>query len=251
MTVPGHRLQPATPSSLPFQLLCLFFVLIWGMMVWSDPPQTTSSSLGSTELKGWKNIGRHGDVTLYSKSVPDSSMLAVRGVAVVDTPLPLLMETFFDIGLSKQWVADLHTFQELKVDKSHNGLLKQRYRVAGGLVVKDREFLLSRKVKKTKKNEVKVQYKSVEDKKHPVCKGCIRSVTDDTTWVFTNLRGGDGSSVGTRIDLQAYLDPKGSLSPMLVNLIQKGWPKKSINSLVKLAEKRKSKTKIGKEWTGW
>ncbi|GMH46959.1 hypothetical protein TL16_g04253 [Triparma laevis f. inornata] len=161
------------------------------------------------------------------------------------------MSTFFDISLSKKWVADLHSFSELKVDKSHNGILKQRYRVAGGLVVKDREFLLQRKVKKTKKREIKVTYKSINMKKQQVCKGCIRSITDDTTWVFTNLKDLNGISIGTKIDLQASLNPGGSLSPMLVNLIQKGWPKKSIGSLVKLAEKRKMVTKIGREWDGW
>ena len=109
--------------------------------------------------------------------------------------------------------------------------------------MKDRQFVLKRTVKKGR-DWVKVAYKSFEDdKRFPLCKGCIRSVTDSTTWMFTRTEG------GFKIDLQAFLDPRGSLNPMIVNFIQSTWPKKSITRLVRVSKERKGV--IDAEWKGW
>ena len=172
--------------------------------------------------------------------------MSVRGVGIVDCPFSILMTTFFDISQSKKWVADLHSVEEHDYNKkTHDGTLLQRYRVAGGLVVKDREFLLRRKIKRNKrKGTITVSYESYEDdKRFPVCDGCVRSWSDLTQWVFTKMEGGR-----TKVDLQAVLDPKGSLSPILVNLHQKSWPKTSIMALKNVATKR---NKDSGEFSKW
>ena len=120
MAVSSHNIERDNSSSLGFQLICVVFIILWGMMIQHDPPHGTSSD-DLHFLEGWKTLGTHSGVSLYSKSNINSPMLAVRGVAVVGTEMPLLMETFFDIGLSKKWVADLWSFEEVKVDKAHNG----------------------------------------------------------------------------------------------------------------------------------
>lgn len=186
-------------------------------------------------------------MTLLKKSFPPSKTLGVRGVATVDVPFGSLLTTFFDTSLSLKWVSDLHSFEEHDVNrKTHNGILRQLYRVAGGVVVTDREFLLKRAVKKSKgRRLVTVRYTSFEDEERfPVAPGAVRSWSDETVWRFTKV-----DERRTKIDVLARLDPRGSLSPLLVNFIQRTWPKTSISRLAKLAKKRNKDSGEFKDWT--
>ena len=166
--MPSSRdLSKAQSSPLLLQLLCAGLLLVWALLVSSDPPARIAGaglaagggSSATADLEGWRYSATSSGVALYARSLPGSKMLGVRGVAELDgVGMPELMTTFFDISLSKKWVADLAEYEEYDVKKSHDGTLVQRYRVAGGMIVKDRQFVLRRKVKKGK-NWVKVVYK--------------------------------------------------------------------------------------------
>lgn len=106
--------------------------------------------------------------------------------------------------------------------------------------------MLDRSVSRDKKKKtVTVSFVSVpESKAAPPCDGCVRSTSYLTKWIFTSL-----GENGTSVDLTAIVDPGGGLPTVLVDLIQKKWPRNSILALEKVT--RRKVKKAAKEWAGW
>ena len=166
-----------------------------------------------------------------SLSTPVPKFLSVRGISTLDVSFPSVMSTFFDVPRSLEWVQDLKEVKETNYNKrTRAATLRQRYRVAGGVVVRDREFVLERTVKVDKRGRaVTVEYRSKggrEDK--DLCTGCVRAKTGLTRWVFKSLKDGR-----TGVDLEAEVDPGGNLGRVMVDLIQRKWPRNSILGLGK------------------
>ena len=230
-----------------FVLLALFFLTIFASMVTHDLTHPSSTSTPS----GWSYIGSSNGVELYNKAVfvNNKTLLGVKGTATVDVPIKSILSTFFDISRSTSWIQDLYSVTETNLNKrTLAGRLRQRYRVAGGLVVKDREFVIDRTVKISKRTRnVLVDYKSVplgtsEDLK--ICKNCVRARTPGTKWSFRRVESGT-----TEVEVEAVVDPGGGLPKVLVDLIQRKWPR---NSIVRLAKEAKSKKiKGGGRWEDW
>ncbi len=231
-------------------VLSAILAIAWFYFIYSSIPLASN---GDEKVKdGWRLIhaARKGssDVSLYNKNFEGSPVLGVRGVCDVPLQFEVILGTFFDNSLSKQWVSDLHDIKVFDLKKNGDGVFLQRYRVAGGILVADREFLLERKIERRKgKQTLTVKYSSIKEtdrryNKYKVCKKCIRATSDETTWVFTKF--GDS----TIVDVTARIDPKGNLPPAVLNIIQKQWPKNSIKSLERLARK---KNKVAQEFSMW
>ena len=106
---PGARtdLVKTKSSSFILQVFCAVLFALFALLISIDQPGTTLSA--AADLEGWTYSTRSSGVDLYTKSIPGSRMLGVRGVTEVEGVLgmPEIMTTFFDISLSKKWVADL------------------------------------------------------------------------------------------------------------------------------------------------
>ena len=129
------------PSPIPLISFCAVLLAMFIAMVLHDGSTSSSFVLEGGGLDGWKPSGASSGVALYTKPMPHlTNALGVRGTSTIRLPLPDLMTAFFDIKLSTQWVQDLHSVEEKSLNKrTMEGQLTQRYRVAGGFVVKDRE----------------------------------------------------------------------------------------------------------------
>jgi hypothetical protein len=75
-----------------------------------------------------------------------------------------------------------------------------------------------------------IDYQSVEDAALPPKKDFVRAVALQTYWRLEKV-----SDTRTKIEVEVHTDPKGSLPPWLINMIQKDWPWKTISGLVKRA----------------
>jgi len=241
----------------------------------ADPLWSPTSESKGVQL--YKYVDAAYDNKSKSKSKSKSEFMPVRGTMYTDLHISYIMNLLFDVSRSKEWVKvsllkftvrlneeyehrshyftnntiscaslrsapaqDLTLVEEHEVRNNLDGVLLQRYSTPTLGLIADREFLVKRKVKKNNfLKTVIITYESFEDKKRfPVCKGCVRANSKKTVWSFRSLPNG-----GTAIDLQAFVEPNGSLPPLLVNFIQKTWPSVTLSKLVSVSAKSNSKKK--------
>ena len=101
--------------------------------------------------------------------------------------------------------------------------------------ITDRDFVMNQTAKyNSETKEFTLQFKSVEAEDMPVQKCCVRAMAYRTFWYLKN--NSDGT---TKVIVEVYADPKGSLPPWLINMIQKDWPYNTITGLLKFAKNNK------------
>lgn len=198
-------------------MMCLIF---WGSTL-------TSFQLGWAEK--WESLGLIDGVHVSRKSSPNSNLFTFRGEITTDLPLDVLMSVFSDPKERKHWVdryKDHITFEKTE--------LSETYWIRFSLppLVSDRDYILKTAAKiNEEKGEISVHIKSVEHKSDPKdC--CVRAQVKRTYYQFTAL-----SATQSRLIVEVNTDPKGWLPKWLVNAIQKKWPSKTLNGLIKRAKK--------------
>ena len=72
---------------------------------------------------------------------------------------------------------------------------------------------------------------SVEDQTKPVDDCCVRAQAYGTYYRFEAIPGENK----TKVEVEVHTNPKGMLPSWLVNMIQKNWPKKTLNGLIREA----------------
>lgn len=179
--------------------------------------------------EAWKRYDERDGVTSYSRSLADSRLLAMRGVATVDAPLGKLLGVYLDAKKATSWVNLLVQLDEKPIAGTLDAIERQIYDMPWP--VADREFVFKREVTvNAQAKTVKVVYTSVEDARFPVTEDYVRAHDHGSGFTFT--LGPDGK---TTIEAVAQVDPKGSLPAWLFNSVQRSWPRESIGALVKAA----------------
>jgi len=174
---------------------------------------------------GWTEFSNRGGVTTSYKAIEGTKVLAMKGVGEVDVPLERILGVFLDGSKSTEWV-DLMMRYEEKVLGQDLRIEHQMYDMPWP--VWDREFVLRREdTFDAARKTVRVTYTSVDDPAFPPQEGIVRGVDHGSFWEFTALPGGR-----TRIVIEVFIDPRGSIPAWLVNSIQRSWPRASIEALV-------------------
>lgn len=180
---------------------------------------------------GWEDLGVIDGVRTKRQSVENSPLFAFRGERVADIPLDVLIATFADPAQRKHWVDRYE--EHVTLEKSD---LSEVYWIHFGLppLISDRDYVLKTVAKiDREKGQIRVEINSTTHPKAPSgC--CVRAEVKRTLYLFTAL-----SRTKTRLMVEVHTDPKGMLPRWLVNLIQKSWPSKTLNGLVKHALKMK------------
>ena len=200
-------------SLLGLLLLCTSAVALAG-----DPP--------------WEPTGDADGVKTYRREAPGTSMLAFRGEATVDLHIAKLMKVFLDTEHATEWTDMLAESKNVGRISATAKVIYQKYDLA--FPASDRDYVMELRYEIDAANKVvAARYKSVEDARAPENDCCVRAQTLSTYWKFTALPGENK----TRIEVEVLTDPKGMLPSFVVNMIQKDWPRKSINALKARASK--------------
>ena len=195
---------------------------------------------GSVLAKGWEKVGTFDGVKVSRKVVEGSPLFAFRGVTETELPLDQIIATFTDPTQRKYWVN--RYAEHVTIEKTP---LSETYWIHFALppLVSDRDYVLkSIATVNEDKGTIEVNIKSVTHPDYPV-KCCVRAQVKGTYYKFTAL-----SPKRTKLEVEVHTDPKGMLPNVLVNLIQKKWPSKTLSGLIRRARKVKGSHPKTHEW---
>jgi len=179
----------------------------------------------------WEPIGVTAGVNVERKTMPESALFAFRGEGVFDVSIGLLTSVLKDADIAVEWV-DLMTEHAVLRDAGENkNLIYESYGLPWP--ISDRDYVMYETYGyDTDKKIFTIDYESVKDAAKPPVKDLVRAMAYRTFWRLTMV---DADT--TKIEVEVFTDPKGSLPAWLINMIQKDWPWKTIDGLVKRATK--------------
>lgn len=192
---------------------------------------------------GWEPYSERDDVASFSRAMPNSKILAMKGVSTLPLHISRLVGVYLDTKRAPSWVNLMVSLDEHPIPGGHDAIERHIYDMPWP--VYDREFVFKRTVEidPTAKT-VKVTYHSLEDPRHPVTDAYVRATDYGSYFKFTALPGNK-----TLVEAVAMVDPEGSLPAWLFNGVQRSWPRESIHGL--LAEAQKPDITPFAEIVGW
>jgi hypothetical protein len=186
-----------------------------------------------SQASDWQTVENTSDgIQVLKKEISDSSLVAFRGVGVVDAPLPLVATLIFDTARGTKWIKGLDESRILRwidedefVKYDHIGL---------PFFLSDRDFVTKIKMSfDLRKKELIFHYRQTDDPSAPHTSYIRGEMIETTTITLRSIE----DDKKTWVDAAFLCDPKGQLPTWLVNFFQQDWPKSTFRNLRKEALK--------------
>jgi len=185
-------------------------------------------SLGSP-AHAWSVIMNKQGVEVARKVMPNSSLFAFRGEGVMNVNIATLVSVLLDDAIATEWVDLQAEHTVLRQPSPDKKIIYEMYDLPWP--VTDRDYVLTEIAKYDDEAKVfTLDFESVDDPAKPKQSCCVRAMAYRTYWRLTKV-----SDTSTKVEVEVFTDPKGSLPAWLINLIQEDWPWKTISGLVKRA----------------
>ena len=192
----------------------------------------------------WSYLGVIDGVKVWRKEAEDTNLFSFKGEITTDVPIAKVLTVFLDRDQRKFWV---DRFDDSKtLDKP--GPLQETYWIKFKLPVgiSNRDYVLNAQGTNDAANGVfTARIKSVVHPSKGVDDCCIRGEVRGTYYRFEAIKGTEQ----TKLTVEVSTDPKGWLPGWLVNTIQKSWPSKTLNGLIKRS--RNASVVPHPEYVGW
>jgi len=200
------------------------FAIIASLFIFAATPASANSG-------NWENVGVSEGVKVERKTIPNSSLFAFRGEGSFDVPIGLLVTVLKDADIAVEWVDLMTAHRVLRVVEENTNLIYESYGLPWP--ISDRDYLMTEKCGYDAESKVfTIDYESVSDPAKPPVEDHVRAMAYRTFWRLTKV---DADT--TKIEVEVSTDPKGALPAWLINMIQKDWPWKTIDGLVKRSTK--------------
>jgi hypothetical protein len=174
----------------------------------------------------WERVSdQDADIQVYRWRPADKELFAFRGEGDVDAPLPRIVGVIADHSRQKEWVPDLG---ESRLVERISALERIQYlHFKTPFIIKDRDFVVGTQANfDSTTRTMTLDFASIEDPRVPPTDK-IRGKILHGQYLLQAL--GDGSK--TRVTIQVYLDPMGSVPKWLVNATQVGFPRRALRAL--------------------
>jgi START domain len=176
----------------------------------------------------WYTVDSTTDgIQILRKKVDDSTLVAFRGIGVIEAPLPLVATVIFDTNRRLEWIEGLDDSKIIR--RGDEDSFVEYDHIDMPIFMKDRDFV-SKIIMSfdLSKNEMVFHYQPSDDPSAPRT-NYIRGELIDATFILSSID--DGKK--TRVDASFLCDPKGSIPKWLVNFFLKDWPKTTFRNLRK------------------
>jgi hypothetical protein len=173
----------------------------------------------------WEQFGEDDGITVFRREVPGSPIIALRGEGVVNAPILRVLSVLADTPRAPEWIDSLAETKVVR--KVSDDEFVEWDHIATPVILKDRDFVFDIKLALSPADkQVSLDYHSVYDSGAPKT-DYVRGEFSYGTFKLTSIEGGKK----TRFLCEVLADPKGSVAKWIVNLFQKDWPHKTIESL--------------------
>jgi START domain len=179
----------------------------------------------------WEKFGEDDGITVFRREVPGSPIIALRGEGVVNAPILRVLSVLVDTPRAPEWIDSLAETKVVR--KVSDDEFVEWDHIATPVILKDRDFVFDIKLALIPADkQVSLDYHSVYDSGAPKT-DYVRGEFSYGSFKLTSIEGGQK----TRFLCEVLADPKGSVAKWIVNLFQKDWPHKTIESLRKQVAK--------------
>jgi hypothetical protein len=174
----------------------------------------------------WEQVSSDDGITTWRKDVEGSSLVAFRGEAVIDAPIAKVARVLDDATRELEWVSDA---LEVRVVRDISPVERVEYnRTHAPWPVKDRDFVFHAQMAVDPETQTVVyRLRSVKDDRAPEDEDkAVRGELEQSCYVLKSL-----DTTHTRLTVEIQADPKGSVPKWVVNLVQRSWPRKTIQGI--------------------
>ena len=178
----------------------------------------------------WERINREDGITVYSKSVKGSDLIAVKGETTIKQPLEKVLSVLMTHQRWEEWVDRMRVSKILKTVSVYEYVVYQAFELPA--FVSDRDFVYRGVVTSNAKGQVILSMTSCKWKSAPKTVG-VRAKMINSRYVLTPKGKGQ-----TAIEVEIHTDPKGMIPTWIVNSIQKSWPVSTLNGVREQAKRK-------------
>jgi hypothetical protein len=201
-----------------------FFGVMTAVAMWSV-------TVPSHAAPAWQDVGDINGVHVWKRDEPGSGVTSFRGEMVAPVHIGKLIAVMQDRDQRKNWVDRFHSSTLIEKPGPFSEIYWIRFKLPA--VISDRDYVLRADGAADDANHVfTIEIKSVNDPRKGPDDCCTRAVINRAFYKFTALKAVNGVPQ-TKIEVEVNTDPKGLLPNWLVNMIQKEWPSKTLNNLVR------------------
>ncbi len=178
----------------------------------------------------WERINREGGITVYSKTVEGSDLVAFKGETTIKQPLGKVLSVLMTHQRWGEWVDRMSGSKILKTVSTYEYIVYQAFELP--VFVSDRDYVYRGTVTRNAKGQVILSMTSCTWKSAPKTVG-VRALMLHSRYVLTPK----GKSQ-TTVEVEIHTDPKGMVPNWLVNQIQKSWPVSTLNGVRQQARRK-------------
>jgi hypothetical protein len=207
----------------------------------ADPAPSTPPAPAPKKDKqpAWEEFDQEDGIRMFRRDVPGSDVVALRGEGFIEAPITRVASVLIDRKRSTEWIDRLAKTKVLREVSDTDSINWSHIKTPSPL--QDRDFVF-RSVLTTDARAKKVfmKYESVTDPLAPETDDFVRGQFKQGRFELTmaTQTKRDGTKVkGTIVLAEVMVDPRGSVPKFIVNLVQKGWPHKTLTALRKQVAK--------------
>jgi hypothetical protein len=179
----------------------------------------------------WVKVDTNRGISIFRKEIPGDPVYAYKGEGTLHAPLGKIISVSLDVARQPEWVDRLEIAKILREPEPNHRIIYLKVDLPWP--VSDRDFVIDARLVVDPIGKTAIyDIHSVEDPLAPPNKCCVRG---QVHYNRVELKGLDG--VRTEVSAEAHVDPKGSIPKWIVNRIQKSFPKKSIEGMLKQVAK--------------
>ena len=190
------------------------------------------------QAEPWKKVSSEAGVEVFTKKVEGSDLFAFKGIKTMDVPLSKVAFVLLneDIEQKKRWINGVHQFKFItytEQNQQKRGITYTSYKLP--FPFSDRDYVIDNIISYDKeKNHLIVDMKSVNHKDYPKDASVgIRALINHSRFVLEPTDQGQG----TKVTVEIQGDLQGLVPDWLVNVINRYWPRNTLNSLHAEAKK--------------
>ena len=178
---------------------------------------------------GWEAMDTRAGVVVERKTMPGSALFAFRGEGEFEAPIGLLVKVLKEPSIATEWVDMMTEHTVIRKTGENKKLIYESYGLPWP--ISDRDYVMVETCGYDDDKKIfTIDYESVEDAAKPGRSDHVRAMAFRTFWRLEKIDAGH-----TKVEVEVFTDPKGILPAWAINMIQKDWPWKTIDGLVKRA----------------